>query len=194
MMRRIVVANKGDEVRQFLEAVDVADRAVIDDPVAGASIDGVAYVVADRGAIHFEPKMVGHIDVARLQHVHRPRVHRTLAFILRALGLDHFLDIGPPRHPGRRQCPAHEYLIRMDRQPSILVLVIEIVRAQRRPGFLEGDVLHPVEDRVRHLGPSIREPLPCPVGRVLDHIFAGEKSLLRAGGQRREQARTEHHR
>ena len=33
VMRRIVVANKGDEVRQFVEAVDVADRAVVTIPL-----------------------------------------------------------------------------------------------------------------------------------------------------------------
>ena len=46
--------------------------------------------------------MVGHIDVARLQHIHGPSVHRTLPVILRALGLDHFLDIRAapaPRSP-----------------------------------------------------------------------------------------------
>jgi hypothetical protein len=42
-MRWIVIADKGNKVGQFLQAVDVTDRAVIDDPVPGASVDGVPY-------------------------------------------------------------------------------------------------------------------------------------------------------
>ena len=74
VMRRIVVADEGGEVLQLIQTVDVAHRAVVDNAVARPRIDGVAHVVANRRSVHLQPEVVRHIDVARLQHVHRPGV------------------------------------------------------------------------------------------------------------------------
>ena len=102
--------------------------------------------------------MVSDIHVARLQHVDGPRICRSLAIVLYSLLLNHFFNIGPSRHPNRGQRPAHQYLVRMNAIPAVFVLVIEARSAKRRPCFLEGDILHPIQNVIGHLGPSVGKP------------------------------------
>lgn len=75
-------------------------------------------LVANRRSIRLQSKVVGNINVTRLQHVHRPCVRAALAMVLHTLLFNHLLDIGTPRHPRRRQCPAHRHLVGMDRVPT----------------------------------------------------------------------------
>ncbi len=46
MMRRVVVADKGGEIRQFVQAIDIANRAIVNDAVPRSRIDGVVSAVA----------------------------------------------------------------------------------------------------------------------------------------------------
>ena len=171
-MRRVVGTNEGREVWQFVQAVDIANRAVVDDAIPRTRIDGVAHVVTDRWPILLEPEVVGHIDIARLQHVHRPCVRGSLAIILCALIFDHLLNVGSSRHPHRRECPAHQHLVGMDTIPAVFILVVEARGTERGPRLFKGDILHAIEDVVGHLGPAVGKPVSMPVGRVLDDVVS----------------------
>ena len=183
MVRRIIGAHKGDEVGQLLQAIDVAHRAVIDDAVAGAGIDGVADIVADGRAIHLQPEMIADIDVALLQHVHRPGIGAALAPVDLAVGLDHFLQVQPPGNPGRGQGAAHQDLVGVKGGPAVFILMLIAGIAQRGPGFFQGDAFHAVQDGVRHLGPAIGETLAFPFRRVMDDFGGARKpSCAQAAG------------
>ena len=170
------------------QTVDVANRAVVDDAIAGLRVDGAADVVADRRAVLLEPEVVGDVHVARLKHVHWPRVRPTDAPLLTALVFDDAQDVGPPRQPLRGQRAADEHLARVNRHPVVLELMREAGACDHRPGFLQRHALHAVEDGVRHVRTAVREAFPFPVRRVFDQLFLREHARLRLGERRdREQ-------
>src|ERR1019366_9480039 len=74
VVRRVVETDKGSEILQLLQAVYVPHGAVVHDAVTAPGIDRVADVVADGRAILLQPEMVADVDVARLEHVHRPGI------------------------------------------------------------------------------------------------------------------------
>src|SRR5580658_94909 len=99
VMGWVVVAHKRREVWQFVQAIDVADGAIVDDAVSGSGIDRISYVVANRWPILLESEMVGHVNVARLEHVDGPRIGCSLWVVLCALIFNNFLNVGSARHP-----------------------------------------------------------------------------------------------
>src|SRR5205085_2943467 len=106
------------------------------------------HVVPNRGSVLLQTEVIGNIDIARLQHVDRPRIHRSLALLLGSLIFDDLLNVGTPGHPYSGERAAHQYLVGMNTIPAVFVLVIETRRPKSGPSLLEGDVLHPIENLV----------------------------------------------
>ena len=75
VVRWVVEADKSNEVRQFIEAIDVPYSTVVHNAVSRPGIDRIADIVADRRSGLFQPKVIAGVDIAILQHVHRPCVH-----------------------------------------------------------------------------------------------------------------------
>src|SRR5438874_2151066 len=64
MVRGIVCANESNEVGQFVKAVNVAHRAVINYAVSRFGIDRVSDIVADGRPTLFQSEMITGIDIA----------------------------------------------------------------------------------------------------------------------------------
>src|SRR5690606_1060019 len=72
VMRRMVAAEERGESFDLFEPRDIAQRAVVDEAVAGPGVDRAADVVADRRAVLYQPELIRDINVTRLQHLDRP--------------------------------------------------------------------------------------------------------------------------
>ena len=127
--------------------------------------------------------MIASVDIAFLQHIHGPGVHRSDAVLLGAFFFQQFLHVGAAGHPGGRQRAPNQHFFRMNGQPSIFVLVHEAILLEDGPGFFERDSLHAIEDVVRYLWAAVGTTLAVPIRPVLDDIFSGEEPLLRADGR-----------
>jgi hypothetical protein len=68
----MVAAKEHGEIVDVFHAVDIADRAVVDEAVAGVAEDRIGEIVADRRAVLVGVELVADIDIAGLQHVDRP--------------------------------------------------------------------------------------------------------------------------
>src|ERR1017187_7677568 len=192
VVRRVVGTDEGSEILQLLQAVYVAHGAVVHDAVAAPRIDGVADVVADGRAILLQPEMVADVNIAGLEHVHRPGVLPSDAPIDLPLLLDHPVDIGTARQPLRGQRAAHQHLAGMDdRAPVIVVLVAVRGLLDDGPSLLQGDRPHALQYGIGHLGTPVGEALTGPLGGVLDELFAGENSGLGKCGHGQQHGRND---
>src|ERR1039457_2590826 len=169
VMRRVVGPDEGSEILQLLEAVDVAYGAVVHDAVAAPRIDRVAHVISDGRAILLQPEMIADVDVAGLEHVHRPRVLAPDAPIALPLLGDRAVNIGTAGQPLRRQGAAHQHFFGVDDgAPVVVVLVAVGGLLDHGPGLLQGDRLHPLQAAIGHFGTPVGESFALPFGSVLD--------------------------
>ena len=189
MVRGIVEADEGDEIFQFLQAVDVANRALVDDAVVTLGVNPIAHVVADRRPVLLQVEVIAHVHVGRLQHIHRPGVGAAHPIVLLALIFDHLLDVGASRQPLRGERAAHQHLVGMDDEPAVGVLVIEAGSAQPGPRLLQSQRLHALQDAVRHSGAAVERPLALPLRCVLDQQLARQNARLGEYCRRRHQDR-----
>src|ERR1039457_4435508 len=160
VVRRVVRPDEGSEILQLLQAVDVAHGAVVHNAVAAPRVNRVAYVIADGRAILLQPEMIANVNVAGLEHVHRPRILAPNAPIDLSLLGDHAVNIGTAGQPLRGQRAAHQHFFGMDDgAPVVVVLVAVGGLLDDGPGLLQGDRPHPFQDAVGHFGTSIGEAL-----------------------------------
>ena len=84
--RRIPSPDERVEALDLRQTLEVADRAVENDAVAGLGEDGVSQIVADEGPVVDLAEAVGNVDVTRLESVDGPGVHGTdTAFLMAAV-------------------------------------------------------------------------------------------------------------
>src|ERR1039457_4713967 len=179
VVRRVVETDEGSEILQLLQAVYIAHGAVVHDAVAAAGIDGVADVVADGRPILLQPEVIADVDIARLEHVHRPGILPADAPVRLSLLRDDAVDIGAARQPLRGQGAAHQESFGMDDgAPVVVVLVAVAGLLDYGPGLLQGDRLHALQNGIGHLGTTVGEALALPLRRVFDELFRSENSGL----------------
>ena len=172
--RRIPSPDERVEALDLGQTLEVADRAVENDAVAGLGEDGVAEVVADQGPVVDLAEAVGDIHITRLESVDGPGVHGPdTAFLVAAV--EHALgQLGARGHVLSREGAADHGHVVVNRFPVALELGLVAVRAQITPCLFDRDLPHPSEDLIGDLGTAVGESLPFPFGREEDQLLAGD--------------------
>ena len=190
--RGIPAADERVETLDLGEPLEVADRAVEDNPVARLGEDGIAEVVADQGPVVNLAETVGHVHIPALEGVDRPGIHGPDAALLVSALENPRGQLGACRHVlGREGAADHRHVV-VNRLPVSLELPLVAVRAQVTPCLLDRDLTHPGEDLVRHPGTAVRESLPFPFGREEDELVARKGLRLGRHSADREDPAQEH--
>src|SRR5436190_1738981 len=135
VVRGIVCPNESDKVRQFFKTIDISYRPVIDNAIPRFGVDGVSDIVADRRSTLLQSEVITGIDIALLQHVYRPGIHSTDPVHLCAFIFQQLLYVRTAWHPCGRERAPNQYLVGMNREPTILILVHEAVLLEYSPRF-----------------------------------------------------------
>ncbi len=106
-----------------------------------------------------------------------------------SVGLGHLHQIRPEGHELHSHRAADELFLRVHDLPVSFVLIGKFRAWQHGQYFLRRKIFALFEQSIRGFRPTIFESLEGIVGRVLDHLFAGELEDLgvrwRAGNQSR---------
>ena len=100
------------------------------------------------------------------------------------------VEVGAPGHErGGERPPDHgRRLVQVDVPEAALELPLEALAPEHRPGFLQVDVPHALEDGVGDLRAAVREPLARPLGRQGHDFLPRGRDALR-GDERGDEER-----
>ena len=109
-----------------------------------------------------------------------------MAFVKQTFG-----KIGPIRHVLHSQGTTYHHLIRMKDGPFPRKLVVEALIAQSSPGFFDRDILHPIQNRIRNLWPTILKPLSLPLLSKESHVLSRGSLANEKNGNKNQQCQYE---